>query len=225
MLNINRHVGIFDPVKFDTPVHVIGAGATGSWLTLQLAKLGVQDINVWDFDKVEDHNLANQLFGPEHVGMEKVVALAKIVKQLTGMDIKVKNEKVEAQRLAGIVFVLTDTMSSRKQIFDNCIKMNPNVKLMVETRMGVDLGNIYTICGTELDEIKFWESRWVEDDKISEVSACGSKITVGATASMLAAHAVWQMIRFYTISQGEKDEIEHEVIFSTRSIQTMTNTL
>ena len=37
-----RQLQLFNPEEFDTPVHVIGAGATGSWLTLILAKLGVK---------------------------------------------------------------------------------------------------------------------------------------------------------------------------------------
>ena len=48
--------------KFNTPIHIIGCGATGSWVALMLAKMGISNITCWDFDKVEEHNLPNQFF-------------------------------------------------------------------------------------------------------------------------------------------------------------------
>ena len=59
-LDISRHKELFNPYYFNTPVTIIGAGATGSWLALMLAKLGIQDITVYDFDVVEEHNVPNQ---------------------------------------------------------------------------------------------------------------------------------------------------------------------
>ena len=53
-LDIRRHMELFNPEKFTLPVHIIGAGATGSWLALSLAKLGITNITVWDFDVVAD---------------------------------------------------------------------------------------------------------------------------------------------------------------------------
>ena len=52
-MEYSRQVNIFKPDEFNTPVHVIGVGATGSWLAPSLAKLGVKNIHVWDDDIVE----------------------------------------------------------------------------------------------------------------------------------------------------------------------------
>jgi tRNA A37 threonylcarbamoyladenosine dehydratase len=62
-LDVRRHAELFDPHTFNTPVTIIGAGATGSWLAIALAKLGIDNISIWDFDKVEEHNIPNQAFG------------------------------------------------------------------------------------------------------------------------------------------------------------------
>ena len=91
-LDTRRHLELFDPHTFNDKVTVIGAGATGSWLVLQLANLGITDINVYDFDIVEEHNVPNQLYGIKHVGMPKVEALREIIKEYTGTEIKIKNE-------------------------------------------------------------------------------------------------------------------------------------
>jgi hypothetical protein len=222
-MNVNRHVDVFDPHAFKDRIDVIGAGATGSYAVLQLAKLGIpgEQIHVWDFDKVESHNLANQLFGPEDIGKLKCDALKSLIHRMTGAKIQTHNEAVDGtQKLGAIVFLLTDTMSSRKEIWDKSIKMKFDKKLMIETRMGAEIGKVYTIEPMKINQTKFWDSKWAPDEDIKTQSACGSQVTVGATASMLASLAVWQLIRFFGIhvkGDGDKDSLEQEIVFATRS--------
>lgn len=218
MIDSTRHNSVFSPDNFeDLDIHIIGAGATGSKVTMELAKLGLKNLHIWDFDEVESHNIANQAFGNQHIGMPKVEALKDIIKEYTGTEIHAHNHRVTGEEdLEGIVFLLTDTMSSRKEIWDNAIKYKFNVKLMVETRMGVDNGRVYTINPTNPKDIKMWESTLVDDDKV-EVSACGSSISVGATASILSGYAIWQFMRWADINNGGDDIQETEIIFSLRT--------
>ena len=72
-----RQLDVFDPEKFVEDVHIVGVGATGSWIAFVLAKMGVQKIHAWDFDFVEAHNLPNQICGRQDVGFSKVEALAR----------------------------------------------------------------------------------------------------------------------------------------------------
>ena len=83
-LDISRHMELFNPSKFNMPVTIIGAGATGSWLALSLAKLGIEDITVYDFDIVEEHNVPNQAFAISDVGTSKVDAIYKEIERTTG---------------------------------------------------------------------------------------------------------------------------------------------
>lgn len=191
-----RHLKLFDARQFNKSVHIIGAGATGSYLALQLAKLGVLDLHVWDFDKIEEHNLANQLYGPEHIGMPKVEALSAVIKMQADIEIKAHNEKVVDQRLSGHIFLLTDTMSSRQEIFKNCIRFKPHVEAMYETRMGVTISEIRTISPVDPVEVEGWEGDWFPDEEeIVNPSDCGARTTIGATASSLANHATWQFLK------------------------------
>src|SRR6185312_7810875 len=129
-----RHMELFNADLFDTPIHVIGAGATGSWLVLQLAKLGIKGelINVWDFDVIEDHNIPNQAFSIEQIGQPKVEALQNLIEFDTSTQIRVNNAKYENQRLAGYVFLMVDSMAERKRIWDESIKMKQAIKLLIE---------------------------------------------------------------------------------------------
>lgn len=62
MNDFSRQVNIFKPEEFKTPIQIIGAGATGSWVALSLAKMGIENMTIYDFDEVGMHNLPNQCF-------------------------------------------------------------------------------------------------------------------------------------------------------------------
>lgn len=195
MLDISRHRELFNAEEFNTPVHIIGVGATGSWLALALAKLGIQDITVWDYDTIEEHNVPNQLYSLPDVGMGKVEALRHYIRAVTGTEIKAKNTKFTNQRLRGIVFLMVDSMEQRKLIWENAIKMKQSVELLVEPRMGLDVGRVYNVIPTDLNHIKQYEDTYYGDD-VAEVSACGTSMTVITTALGVASWCARQLINF-----------------------------
>lgn len=207
-----RHQSIFSPAEFGNKrVDVIGAGATGSAVALHLAKLGVSNLHVWDFDTVEAHNLANQVYGTAHIGMPKVEALKHIIKDFADIEITAHNEAVtKGMRLpAKFVFLLTDSMESRKDIGET-LKLNFVTEAVIETRMGTESGFIFTFNPNKPRQYEQWaETLW--EDAVAETSACGTAITVGATANLIAAHAVWQFIK---ASKGE--ELDNQIMVATR---------
>jgi molybdopterin/thiamine biosynthesis adenylyltransferase len=212
-----RHLSVFSPHAFgQRRVDVIGCGATGSRIVLSLAKLGVENIHVWDFDVVEEHNIPNQAFGMSDIGLNKAVALAALVKAATGTEITVHEEKVDGTQMLGeVVFLLTDTMSSRKEIWNGALKYKLKTNLLIETRMGADNGRVYSINPNKPGHIKAWEGT-LYDDNEAEVSACGASVSVGPTAETISGLAVWQMIRWFSIENGGDDELDNEIIFSLR---------
>ena len=213
-----RHLSVFKPNAFGARrVDVIGCGATGSRIVLSLAKLGVENIHAWDFDRVEEHILANQVFGLNDVGLLKVDALAALVQKDTGVAIQSHAEKADgSQPLGEVVFLLTDTMSSRKEIWEKGLKFKLQTRLAVETRMGADNGRIYALNPNLLDHIRAWEEAWYPDEE-AEVSACGASISVGPTAEIIAGLAVWQMVRWFAVEEGGEDALDNEIIFGLRS--------
>ena len=219
-VDTSRHISVFDPDKVNfskTKIHIIGCGATGSKVARALADLGIETLHLWDFDKVEIHNIANQEFRNGDVGKSKVSALAEIIKEKTGLSVETHDEKVTDQRLDGYVFLLTDTMASRKEIFENSLKYKPNTKMVFETRMGTDTGMIYSFCSYKPSHIKKWLDRSDYGDDEAEVSACGTSISVGMTAAIIANLAVWQFIKAFTALNGGEEEFkEHEILFQIR---------
>jgi len=213
-----RHLSVFSPTAFgNRRIDVIGAGATGSRIVLSLAKLGAENIHVWDFDKVEEHNIANQAFGNGDIGKLKVEALAELVAQQIGVGIVAHPERVDGTQVLGnVVFLLTDTMASRKEIWEKGLRFKLPVSLVIETRMGADSLRVYTVNPNDLGHIREWEKTLCSDD-VAEVSACGASTSVGPTAETLSGLAVWQLIRWFSIIQGKKDDaLDQEIILSMR---------
>jgi len=196
---------VFSPDKFgQREVHIIGVGATGSRVALSVAKLGIEKITCYDFDVVEEHNIANQVYGNSDVGKKKVEALKQIVLDQTGVEIKAVDAEVDgSQQLRGVVFLLTDTMASREKIWNDALRFNLGVQLVIETRMDADNTRVYTVNPSDPDHVRRWEATLYPDEEAVE-SLCGASISVGPTAEIISGLAVWQMIRW--VSEQTIDE-------------------
>lgn len=217
MLDVRRHIELFDPSTFNKPVTVIGAGATGSWLVMMLAKLGITNITVYDFDVVEEHNVPNQFYGIADVGTPKTLALKINVFEMTGTDITTQTVHFDRQRVAGIVFLMVDSMAMRNSIWQSSIKLKPSVELLIEPRMGLDLGRVYVVNPTDLNHVKQYENTYYSDEE-SEVSACGSSQSVITTAVTVASWCARQLINFHTL----KEEIDNEIVIDLKYNNIMT---
>jgi len=211
-MDLIRQLEAFQPADHSNRrVDVIGAGATGSHIVYLLAKIGMENIHVWDYDHIESHNVPNQLYGADQVGKLKVEALQEVILSMTETDIVIHPEKVTgAQALGEFVFLLVDTMEARKEIWEKGLKYKADKELVIETRMGADSGRIYAINPLSPTHIKAWEGTLYDDD-VATVSACGSQVTVGPTATLISSMAVWQFMNYLN-----GDDIENEILVATR---------
>ena len=122
-MDLLRQIDLFKPEQFkDKRIDVIGVGATGSYITWLLSKIGLSNIHIWDNDTIEEHNVPNQCFMLNHINKSKVIAMKEMVKDGAGADLVEHNEKVESsQQLGKIVFLLVDSMGMRKTIWNNLL--------------------------------------------------------------------------------------------------------
>jgi len=217
-MDISRHKELFNPYYFNHPITIIGAGATGSWLTLSLAKLGLTDITVWDFDVVEEHNIPNQLYFAEGNGSElltdvgwlKTDALQRLVRNATGIEINIHNNRFTNQRLAGVVYLMVDSMAERWRIWNECIKLKSAVKLLIEPRMGINTGYIYNVNPMSTTHIKKYEESYYSDEE-AEVSACGGSMSVISSALGVTSWCIRQLINWHNFD-GINEELDNEIL-------------
>jgi molybdopterin/thiamine biosynthesis adenylyltransferase len=214
-MNPIRHVQIFQPADFgDKRVDIIGVGALGSKIALEVAKLGVKNIHLWDFDSVEDHNLPNQMYSLSHVGMTKVRACANVIKRDTGTRVTTHNVKIAPGmkiEFGDVVFLQTDSMETRKLIWEEHVRLNFRTHLMVETRMGTFTGRVYTVDPQNPVHVKEYEKTLYTDEKALP-SVCGTKTTIGATGDIITGYAVWQFLLWNMELQGKEVTLENEII-------------
>jgi sulfur carrier protein ThiS adenylyltransferase len=100
-------------------VSVIGVGAIGRQVALQLASLGVRRLQLVDYDKVEPTNVTTQGYLPEDIGRAKVDATASAVWQI---DPQVEVETIEdryrpQQETGDAVLCCVDSIEARAAIW------------------------------------------------------------------------------------------------------------
>jgi|SRR3989344_4631394 len=172
-------------------INVIGVGSLGSAVVQILAKMSPNwrcPINVWDFDRVEEHNADNQIYTPQNVGELKVVALSRIISDLGGPKIHIIDSTVDEKTdLRGLIIVAVDTMSARKKIFDAC-KYNWGVDYFIDARMGGHLGMIFALDPKNPDCVERY-NRWFCEDKDVANPVCTTNETLPTLWTVAASIA------------------------------------
>ena len=101
-------------------VTVIGVGAIGRQLALQLAAMGVPWLQLIDHDVVEPVNLAPQGFLEDDLGRPKVEAVADSCQQINHM-LEVHEHRERFRRImdiGNVGFCCVDTIDGRRFIWD-----------------------------------------------------------------------------------------------------------
>lgn len=143
-----RQLGIIKPSELDFPIALIGAGGIGSWTALSLCKMGVTQLTVFDFDKVEDKNTPSQFYTLKEKGMNKVSALKRKIKAETGSFIKAMFKNFYHYPLEEnykVIVIAVDSLEERKKIWDFLVKSNSDFDVLIDARMAGDFIRIFFV--------------------------------------------------------------------------------
>ena len=173
---LTRQMDIIKPSILNEEIQIIGSGAIGSFTALSLAKMGFENITVWDFDMVDDVNLNCQFFRVSDIGKPKVEALKEIIQDFTGTEIKTKNEAYEGQVLSGIVITALDNMKTRKLILDSN-RGNIQIKRVIDPRMSAEYATMQMFDPGEGVSMSTYEKTLFDDDN-SVQERCTAKSTM-----------------------------------------------
>ena len=166
------------------PIGIIGAGSIGSWVALTLAKLGAEDITVWDFDTVERHNGPNQIYRPADIGRPKVDCLVEIIGELTDTKITGINKKYDGTGKP-IVICGVDSIKIRKDIFKKYVDMNMKIKRYWDCRMGGEMTTILSLNPLDPDDVKEYKKTFFSEKDAAELP-CGEQ-SVGYNNGYIAS--------------------------------------
>lgn len=199
--HLTRQLDIIPLETLGQQVTIIGCGAIGSFLGLQLAKMGLTRITAYDHDEVSIENMSNQFFRFKDIGTNKAVALDSLVRDFTGVNIgyqPIKFEPSFASSLTGIVVVAVDSMDARRMIYESIKARGFAVKYIIDPRMSAEFYTQYTINPfDEKDQATYAKVLQSDDESVAE--RCTAKSTV-YTAS-LAAGMVTKTIKNIMLKQ------------------------
>lgn len=182
-------------------VVVIGVGAIGRQVALQLAAVGVESLVLIDFDTVEEVNLATQAYWPGDIGISKVEATARIC-QAINPDIKVVevNDRFRKGDLRTIlempegvtkaaIFACVDSITVRGLIWDS---VRSQADFFVDGRMSAE--TLRVLASDQPASDPYYATTLFAESE-ARTGACTAKSTV-YTASIAAGMMLSQFTKW-----------------------------
>lgn len=200
MISSIKHQEFFDPNTLTESVHIIGVGAIGSHIAEQLARLGVTQLHLYDFDKVEAANVANQMYYDYQIGQSKLESIQQTLRMINpDIELNLYEGGYKKQALTGYVFLCVDNIDLRRSIVE-MHRYNSNIKAMFDFRMG-------------LTDAQHYAADWADDKQVTNllgtmqftheeakeatpVSVCGTTLSILPTIREITAFGISNWINF-----------------------------
>lgn len=203
--------------KEETNVIVGGAGGIGSWLTLLLSRAGFHPV-VYDFDILEEHNLAGQLYGKNSAESRrpKVEALKDLCLEYADTQLTIFNEKYTTESMSHhYVFGALDNMQARKDMFTAWCEyvkeweiecqdnpgMDQQVPMFIDGRLTAEQMQIFCVVP---DKIEAYKEHLFDDTEVED-APCTMKQT-SHSAAMIASHMVGFFTNHMTNNMSGEDD-------------------
>ena len=180
------------------PVLLIGSGGINSWVSLLLARCGAE-LMIYEFDTVEQLNLAGQLFKESQINMNKAEAVKQTIKEFCiNSTVETFKEKyVESSPTHNVVIMGVDNMEARKVGFTNWynyVKEHPEERcLFIDGRLSASLLQIFCLTSDNIENIEKYKEHFLPSDEEVPEESCTNKQT-SFCAAMIASH----MVAFFT---------------------------
>lgn len=197
-------------------IHIIGLGCAGVRIARSLDELGPERIgstlHFWDGDVVKSQNVRSQLYRSDQKKWRKVDAARETASKWSKLPIVSHHGYVTSDvSLSGVVFMCVDTMQSRDEIWNTCIKGNKAVSLLIELRLGTASSVVHIVDPNEGYQQDMWEHYWYPDDEVEVRGSCSAATALGPIASITADLAVWQLVRYAQICAGATDRLDNQL--------------
>ena len=201
-MDLSKSYEYFQPEKDDARVHIIGCGSVGGTLAELLVRLGLTKLTLWDFDDVEAHNLANQIYRQKDIGRKKTEALLDILAEINPdvrNDAKLMSDGWDEQELSGYVFLAVDNIELRRKIAQQHL-YSIEIKAMFDFRTGLEDAQHYACDWSDIrkkkDFLKSMDFSHEEAAQATPVSACGVILGVAPTVRGICAVGIANFVNF-----------------------------
>lgn len=220
-MNLAKSFEFFNPETCTDRIHLIGCGSVGSTVAELLARFGLTNVSLYDFDVVEEHNLANQMFTTENLYKPKIEGVYQrwcSINPDAARKIKLYPEGWNGQKLSGYVFLCVDNIDLRRRIVEEN-KYNLNVKAMFDFRTALTDAQHYAADWSKSEDIEFLLSQMdfthEEAEKNVPVSACKVSLCVMPTVWSVSMAGVVNFINFVKEGKLERAMVLKPFEFDT----------
>jgi molybdopterin/thiamine biosynthesis adenylyltransferase len=176
---------------------VIGVGAIGRQVALQLAALGISRMTLFDDDIVQPENLAPQGYWPEDLQQPKVSATADLCRRIhpvihlttIAKRFKRSTSRDLAMPTEPIVFCCVDRIVTRHMLWDT---LRPSASFFVDGRMSAEVLRVIAVDQPAVDDY-YPKTLFAADE--AYVGVCTARSTI-YTASIAAGMMLHQFAKW-----------------------------
>ena len=144
----DRYSTILDPdILAQASATIIGVGAIGRQIAIQLSSMGVGRLLLIDHDRVNEDNLGTQGWTVLDIGKPKVEALAdylKVVNPEGVVDVQARKFKRSEDSDFPVIFACVDSMAIRKLIFEATAKQG-HTEFFADGRMAAEAFRAFAV--------------------------------------------------------------------------------
>lgn len=220
-MNLSKSYDYFQPEKDEARIHIVGCGSVGSTVAENLARSGVTKFTLWDFDRVEAHNIVNQMFTQDDIGRLKVEALKDIILRINPdaeKDIELEPKGWRGKMMSGYIFLAVDSIELRREIVQKHMD-SPYVKAVFDFRTRLEDAQHYAADWSDpkLKKALFDSMNFSHEEAMEEtpVSACNVTLGVCPTVRVICAYGAANFMNFIN---GRK--LRHMIIADAFGFQT-----
>ena len=184
----------------DFTVTMIGCGAIGRQVAIQLAALGAREIQLVDFDRVELTNVTSQGYFATDFGRLKVDATAELLHRIDStIQIETIPDRYRPTLKTGeVIFTCVDSISSRAAIWKS---IREACTFWCDGRM---LGEVMRVLTAVDESSRNHYASTLFPQSEAQVGACASRSTI-YTAALAAALMIHQFTRWLRGLPTEQD--------------------
>ena len=201
-MDLAKSFEFFDPNSCKEQINIIGCGSVGSTVAELLARFGLENMNLYDFDVVEEHNLVNQMFTRKDLYQPKAESIKKHLIEINPAleeTVQIFDEGWKGQRLSGYIFLCVDNIDLRRKICTEN-KFNNTIKAVFDFRTALTSCQNYAADWSDmaqkkalLDTMNFTHE---EAEKAVPMSACHVALCVAPTVRLVSNIGVCNFINF-----------------------------
>jgi len=195
-MDLSKSYEYFNPNKVKSTCYIVGCGSVGSTVAENLARCGVTRFCLMDFDRVEDHNLVNQMFRASDVGRNKAEALLDILCEINPeirLVSTVETEGWQGENLSGYVFLCVDSIELRRKFVEQHL-FNSQLRAVFDFRTRLEEAQHFAARWSDVDQkeklLSTMQFSDAEADADTPTSACGTVLGVCTTVRLICAYGV-----------------------------------